>query len=122
MLAFEEHRLALRQVEPLGPLQHDVWRDDVQDSLVMLLADLAQATVAGQDLGPDHRWRPRQRRGEWQIAITRADVKVGWAGQAQAAPTASRLQPLPQDEVLTSWESEPWRTVRQPATHGRWRS
>ena len=40
MLAFEYHRPTLRQAEPLGSVQHDVRGDDVQDSLVVFLADL----------------------------------------------------------------------------------
>jgi hypothetical protein len=40
MLASEYRRSTLRQAEPLGPVQHDARGDDVQDSLVVFLADL----------------------------------------------------------------------------------
>src|SRR4051812_7212138 len=48
---------ALRQAKPLGPGQHDVQADAVEDSLVLFLADLPQVTVAGQDLTPGHQRR-----------------------------------------------------------------
>jgi hypothetical protein len=40
MLAFADHRPTLHQAEPLGPVQHHTRGDDVQDSLVVFLADL----------------------------------------------------------------------------------
>ena len=62
VVVFQHNRLADGQVEPPGPVEQDVRSDDVQHSLVLLLADLTQAAVAGQDLGAGHRWRPWRRR------------------------------------------------------------
>jgi hypothetical protein len=69
-VALEQQGSALRQAKPLGPVRDGVRSDDIEDSLVLFLADLPQVTVAGQDLTPGYRRRrrdglsPRQQRRE----------------------------------------------------------
>ena len=82
VLVFEHHRLALRHADPLGPVQQDVRGDVAKDSVVMFIADLAQATVAGQDLGPGHRSQPWLRIGGWRVAIAITVAEGIRAGQA----------------------------------------
>jgi hypothetical protein len=61
IFAVRYHRPALRQIDPPGPVEQHVGSGDVQDSLVLFLADLAQVTIAGQDLGTGHRRQPWRR-------------------------------------------------------------
>ena len=100
VIVFQHNRLADGQLEPPGPVAQDIRRDDIQDSLVLLLADLTQAAVAGQDLGTGHQWRPWRRDGV--TGGCRASKREGSRASKRRSgpggnPTISH--PFPQDEA-----------------------
>jgi hypothetical protein len=84
VVVFQHNRLADGQVEPPGPVEQDIRSDEVQHSLVLLLADLTQAAVAGQDLRTGHQRRPWQRRAE--RGLSRAQKRGSRGEQAAQRP------------------------------------
>ena len=71
-----------------------------QDSLVLFLADLTQAAVAGQDLGPGHQWRPwRRRRGGRRLPREQTRRHPGEQAAKRPCWRPRHPHPLPQDEA-----------------------